>query len=184
MSWSRMVSLNPSLLVLSIYFFGLSLRLGLLIKDDVYQDFFLNLWWWVKNNQFNGLNKVIFGYLCVGSSWETTMERDAIFGTISPSVSSFISNNICLTQNQQKIIFNKTKPDFMNLAWSTQSVRYQIWKSAIVAWPLVVAVFLQTNNGNIKTRDTIALSDCPGLLGQLLWSVWWWGWQCSGQITG
>ena len=54
------------------------------------------------------------------------MERDAIFGTISPSVSSFISNNICLTQNQQKIIFNKTKPDFMNLAWSTQSVRYQI----------------------------------------------------------
>ena len=53
------------------------------------------------------------------------MERDAIFGTISPSVSSFISNNICLTQNQQKIIFNKTKPDFMNLAWSTQSVRHQ-----------------------------------------------------------
>ena len=114
--------------------------------------------------------------------WDIYGESEAIFGTISPSVSSFISNIIFVWHREPNRTNRKLslktwhyKPR-LELAVRPSDIRYESLLKWL-QWPTTArVVFLQTNNGNIKTGDTISPWHCLSVLGYWV--------KCSSQSGG
>ena len=100
------------------------------------------------------------------------MERETIFGTISPSVSSFISKTIFVWHRTEQ---NRTNRNLIlsRLNLSTYSARQNIWKSANLGR---ISPNKQWKHKNSRYDRTDCLSWVIGSIAA--------GWQFSGQITG